>query len=354
MDAVEGRRNEDGLFLGKGKMKSMMRARVCFALAVSAMSAVAADAIIPFDIAVIPDEVIKSIRSSNRAVIREMKEFRNSQAIVFLDRNDQRKLDSAIAFFDRQRNLGRSPNELMDFFNGLSDVYGRPSHAELPDESAAWRFHAPCKLERGDLVFARSTDIWSGYLANSSLRDKRFSHIAIVLEGGEKPVLLDASLDVDAAETRFCKGEWGDVVGGSIDCAVWRFNGDASVRTRIGAEAEKKVGVPFDPSFSLKTKDRLYCSELVREAVNKAAGREIIGTSRKGDFEYVAVDDCYRNEMTKVWDCRDVKPVVESGAKQSERPTARKQGSRPIVVETASTTNAPVRRTIRFVPKNRR
>ena len=86
--------------------------------------------------------------------------------------------------------------------------------------------------------------------------------------------------------------------------------------------------------------------------MDEAAGREVIGTSRKGDFEYVAVDDCYRSEMTKVWDCRDMKPVAESGAKQSEGPTARKQESRPVVVETTSTTNAPVRRTIRFIPKN--
>ena len=95
----------------------------------------------------------------------------------------------------------------------------------------------------------------------------------------------------------------------------------------------------------MKTKDRLYCTEMVRDCVNEAAGREVIGTSRKGDFEYVAVDDCYRNEMVKVWDCRDQKP-------EEKKPIQRLQ-SRPVVIKSASTTNAPVRRTIRFIPKNR-
>ena len=187
-----------------------------------------------------------------------------------------------------------------------------------------------------------------------STREARFTHAGIVVISNGVPIITSVCVDDISASGEVCPQSWTDYSYGSLEQAVYRYSGpDADkVRERIARAAEKRIGIPFDPAFDLKTKDRLYCTEMVRDCVNEAAGREVIGTSRKGDFEYVAVDDCYRNEMTKVWDCRDVKPVAESGAKQSERPTARKQGSRPVVVETTSTTNAPVRRTIRFIPKN--
>ena len=181
----------------------------------------------------------------------------------------------------------------------------------------------------------------------ASTREKRFTHVGIVVSYGEAARMIDFSAQdvewhIKALRVPVC-----EIMDDAFDLAVYRYTGpDADkVRERIARAAEKRIGTPFDPTFDLKTKDRLYCTEMVRDCVNEAAGREVIGTSRKGDFEFVAVDDCYRNEMTKVWDCRDVKPVAEI-------PT-RKQGPRLVVVDAASATNAPARRTIRFVPKNR-
>ena len=314
-----------------------------------------ADAISPSDAALLPKEVVKSLRDSNRVLVREMREFRASQAVVLLDKNGLEALDKAIALFDRYQGLGHSPEEMAAFFNEISELaIIHPTSIAL-DEVAGWRDLPPCKLERGDIVLAWSTDIWAEHFANASSHDKRFSHIAVVLTGGPKAVLVETGTSDDAdGETLFAKCGWEDVCGGAIDCAVFRFSGNKDVRARIGDEAEKRVGVLFDASFDLKTKKRLYCAEMVRDSVNAAVGREVIGTSRKGDFEYVAVDDCYRNEMTKVWDCRDVKPVAESGAKQTEKRLAQQPESSTVVVENMSTTNAPVRRTIRFVPRNRR
>ena len=197
------------------------------------------------------------------------------------------------------------------------------------------------ELRRGDLLLVRNRGIWSRFLIGASQRENRFSHVDIVITP-HNVVSVDVDEHTGKGVVRACAIE-----SCAEEFAVYRYSGpDAEkVRERIARAAEKRIGTPFDPAFDLKTKDRLYCTEMVRDCVNEAAGREVIGTSRKGDFEYVAVDDCYRNEMTKVWDCRDQKP--------EEKQTIQKLQSRPVVIENASTTNAPVRRTIRFIPKNR-
>ena len=201
-------------------------------------------------------------------------------------------------------------------------------------------------IRRGDLLFRTANGPGSTVYFRASTREKRFTHAGVVVASGEDMKVVDFSVqdaewDVRAASVPIC-----EFMNEVSDLAVYRYSGpDAEkVRERIARAAEKRIGTPFDPAFDLKTKDRLYCTEMVRDCVNEAAGHEVIGTSRKGDFEYVAVDDCYRNEMTKVWDCRDQKP--------EEKQQIQKLQSRPVVIESSSTTNAPVRRTIRFIPKN--
>ena len=156
-------------------------------------------------------------------------------------------------------------------------------------------------------------------------------------------------------ETHFAKREWADVCGCAIDCAVFRLKGNEAVRSRIGDEAEKRIGISFDPSFDLKTKNRLYCAEMVRDAVNAAAGREVIGTSKKGDFEYVAIDDCYRSGFTKIFDAKDWRGDAALVKEQE----AKSHGPLPPVSSTpvASKTKKPVAHlstnsviSIRFVP----
>ena len=330
-----------------------MRKAALLTLAIAVGSALsAADTITRQDLTLLPDEIFRTLGNSNRVLAREMREFRGSPAYVLLDGDGKIALDRAITFFERYGELGRNPERLTDFFNGMAVLAKRSPDAATPKDNESWWYSPQCKLERGDIVLARSADVWSDYFANVSSSDKRFSHIAVVLTGGESPMLVETDND-ENGETHFSKREWAEVCGCAVDCAVFRLKGNEAVRSRIGDEAEKCIGIPFDPTFDLNTKDRLYCAEMVRDCVNEAAGREVIGTSRKGDFEYVAVDDCYRNEMTKVWDCRDEKPIADSGAKQAEEQPAQEPSPRPVVVDAASTTNAPVRRTIRFIPKSR-
>ena len=148
-------------------------------------------------------------------------------------------------------------------------------------------------------------------------------------------------------ETRFMKRKWEDVCGGSVDCAVYRYDGDSAVRSRIGDEAEKSLGIMFDSVFDLKTKKRLYCAEMVRNAVNAATGRETIGTSKKGDFEYVAIDDCYRTGFVKVFDAKEWKPTRQESAPVTP-PWAVPSNAPRAEVSGSSATNRTTR--VRIVP----
>ena len=153
--------------------------------------------------------------------------------------------------------------------------------------------------------------------------------------------------DNSEGETRFKRCNWEEVCGGSIDCAVYRYDGSDVVRSRIGDEAEKAIGVRFDSAFDLKTKKRLYCAEMVRNAVNAAVGREVVGTSRKGDFEYVAIDDCYRTGFVKVFDAKEWKPARQESAPVTP-PWAVPSNAPMAKVPGSSATNRTTR--VRIVP----
>lgn len=349
MDVKGCRWKSDELFMGERKMRELFLKTAFFA----SLSALAvAEDISPSFFTLIPDEVVKSIRASNRVLAREMREFRASPAIVLLDKEGRSALEKAILFFERHSKLGQSPEELEVFFNGLESVAGKHEDVEKTEQLATWRFAPPCELKKGDLILARSTDVWSGYFANASLRDNRFSHIAVVSGVGVKPVLVETINGPDG-ETHFGRRSWSDVCGSAVDCAVYRYAGTENVRAKIGDEAEKRVGIPFDASFDLKTKNRLYCAEMVRDSVNEAAGHEVIGTSRKGSFEYVAIDDCYRKSFVKVFDARDWKGEEAKGGR-AQAPTLMPKQTRataptqPTPIKSTSTTNRIIR--IRFIP----
>lgn len=264
--------------------------------------------------------------------------FKRSSAYDFLSNDEKRMLDVMARISHLcAAGYGREAELLAESIVKDGGMLSFETKRLMPPTSYA-------DLRRGDLVFRTEKAFLSRCFVDASTRDRRFSHVGIVLTGGVGATILTIGGDVSSIGTA-TSVTWSEFLWGSVDCAVYRFKGGSNVGDRIARAAEKRIGTPFDPAFDLKTKDRLYCTEMVRDCVNEAAGREVIGTSRKGDFEYVAVDDCYRNEMTKVWDCRDQKP--------EEKQPIQKLQSRPVVIENASTTNAPVRRTIRFIPKNR-
>ena len=207
---------------------------------------------------------------------RDYNEFKSSPAYGFLDESERQKLDRM----------------------------ARGQQVDLPRADRSTVYSVPDGLQVGDLVLRREDAFLSRHFVNASSVEKRFSHVGIVMQTSPVPLIVTVGDSIDNSATSL---SWSTFFAYASDCAVYRFAGDANIGERIARAAEKRIGIPFDPAFDLKTKDRLYCSELVRDAVNEAVGKPVIGTTKKGTFEYVAIDDCYRSGWTKVFDAKEGK-----------------------------------------------
>lgn len=229
----------------------------------------------------------------SRGTDEDLKKFKGSPAYGFLNAEERVQLEK----LSRHRSE-KVPSE--DILTMIPDVdqlrYASAVSERVPEE-----------VRRGDLVLRTDMVFLSHCFVEASSREKRFSHIGVVQRGGTHPRILSVEYCDSKGASCVSIVEWHNFLRTSVDCAVYRFAGDANIGERIARAAEKRIGILFDPAFDLKTKDRLYCSELVRDAVNEAVGKPVIGTTKKGTFEYVAIDDCYRSGWTKIFDAKEGK-----------------------------------------------
>ena len=167
-----------------------------------------------------------------------------------------------------------------------------------------WRKSSPVETQPGDLVFRRDNGVWSWFFIQASKREKRFSHVGIVLDGGKNPIIVHADASELTGIGCVRKQNWAGFFSESVDGALYRYYGTRHVRVRIAAEACKRLGVPFDTGFDMSSTNKLYCSELVREAVNGATSYETIGcTILPNRKTMISIDDCYCTNMIKVAEC---------------------------------------------------
>ena len=161
--------------------------------------------------------------------------------------------------------------------------------------SAPWQKSAPVEIKRGDIVLRRGDGLWTQWFVDASTREKLYSHVGIAVTDGKAPMVVHSEADDMGADGRVKRDRWSVFQAGSFAAAAYRISDDPALRERIAQAAERRLGMPFDPSFSLADTNRLYCSQFVRDAVNEAAGREVIGVTMQGGVAIVAVDDCYAN-----------------------------------------------------------
>ena len=178
----------------------------------------------------------------------------------------------------------------------------------LPILSAAegfmcsWQDCPPINLKTGDLVFRRGQGIWTSYFINVSSREKRFSHVGIVVDGGDEPILIHADADERTGYGFVHTETWCSFFINTLECAVFRYDGDPSVASNIVVNAKRRLGVKFDSDFDMGETNRLYCSETVRIAINEAVGTNLVGSTDVCGRKVVAIDDLYRNGFKRIYD----------------------------------------------------
>lgn len=220
----------------------------------------------------------------------DIERFKGSPAYSFLSASERKTLQDLHVWL-ATAHPSRLPTTLED----------RAAHAE----TSRRRIPLPPGLQCGDLVFRREEGFLSHHFVEASSREKRFSHVGVVIACEDGVGIL--SVEANGASSGVV-GEmsWAAFMESAVDGAVYRL-GQGEAGMRIAQAAKRRAGISFDPAFDLKTKDRLYCSELVRDAVNEAVGKRVVGTTKRGGFEYVALDDCYRTGWVKVFDAREAK-----------------------------------------------
>jgi uncharacterized protein YycO len=166
------------------------------------------------------------------------------------------------------------------------------------------------RLQAGDIVCRYGEGLWSRHFRDMSLRDKRFSHVGIVILESNHPFVIHASADDYSGHGQVDKELFSEFINDATDFAVYRIKGHGDIGTKIASNAMTYIRKPFDIHFDLSTKNEVYCSELVRLCVNSAAGDEVIGTSKIRGKNVVAIDDCYLHpSVFVVYD----KTKIESG-----------------------------------------
>lgn len=150
-------------------------------------------------------------------------------------------------------------------------------------------------LQSGDIIFRYGNGLWSRQFRNMSLRDKRFSHVGIVVIDSGQSYVVHASADDRHGHGQVERELVSCFLADAADFALYRVRGDVASGLQIACNALTYIGTSFDVCFSLDTDTEVYCSELVRICVNSAAGSEIIGTSMVEGIHIVAIDDCYNH-----------------------------------------------------------
>ena len=183
-------------------------------------------------------------------------------------------------------------------------LFGSPLPIVVTERSVPdWHDRPPIRVEIGDLVFRRGKGFWTKYFINSSTREKRFSHVGMVVSNENDHVLLIHS---EADDLTGVGGvglsNWQSFFNHALECAVFRYNGSHNDLVQIVTKGQQMLGVPFDASFNMENTNRLYCTEFIRIAINDGLKTNLVGWTEINGCRIVAIDDIYRNGFIKVFD----------------------------------------------------
>ena len=188
----------------------------------------------------------------------------------------------------------------------------------------SWQAAPPVDICVGDVVVRKGHGTWTRYFINCSSREKRFSHVGIVVSNETRCVIVHSEANelTGIGCVRF--ESWQGFYAEALECAVFRFDGDSSVASNIAINAKRRLGVKFDSAFDMGETNRLYCSELVRLAINEAVGTNLVGFTKVCGRNVVAIDDLYRNGFRRIYDshhpelCTNEAVAVSSRKSQQE------------------------------------
>lgn len=137
----------------------------------------------------------------------------------------------------------------------------------------------PADLQPGDVVFIGVDGaFWAEMASASSLPAHRFGHVGIAARDERGAlVIVHAGGAPDRGSAPVLAVPFVEFAAEADRVGIYRLNGSRETREAAARTALSyaRAGLQFDGDFSLETRERLYCTELVWRAFN-AAGADTV------------------------------------------------------------------------------
>lgn len=159
--------------------------------------------------------------------------------------------------------------------------------------------------ENGDLIYRFGDGFFSGLFRDFSEKEKIYSHTGILIrEGSSDSLFVIHAEGSELTGVGNVKKEPASVFLHKVDdWAVYRFKGTREQRDKIAGLALDfwRRRMPFDMHFDALDSSAVYCTELVADCINVAAGAPVIipRTCRDGRY-FIAIDDTYMNTSIQI------------------------------------------------------
>jgi len=135
------------------------------------------------------------------------------------------------------------------------------------------------QLQAGDVVFLSAQQaLWARLASQWSLPKFKHGHVGmVIIDRDGRPMVVHASGDPTRARATVRAVTVDKFFEEAHGAAVFRMKNRAAARVAAATvEGYARRRVLFDTEFSLKTRNRLYCSEMIWRAMSAALGRDVV------------------------------------------------------------------------------
>lgn len=166
----------------------------------------------------------------------------------------------------------------------------------------AWQNDPPVEVCVGDVVVRKGYGTWTQYFIDCSSRERRFSHVGIVVSNETQCVIVHSDANEWTGIGCVRLESWKGFYAGALECAVFRHVGPADTSKGFASRGIELLGVPFDGVFDMEETNRLYCTEFVREVINDVLKTNLVGWTSVCGHRVIALDDIYRHGFKRIYD----------------------------------------------------
>ena len=134
------------------------------------------------------------------------------------------------------------------------------------------------RLQAGDVIFLSAPKaLWARLASQWSLPRYNHGHVGmIVIDRDGRPLVVHASGDPTRSHSTVRAVSLAKFLEEAESAAVFRMNDRAAAPAAAAASAFARRRVPFDTDFSLKSRNKLYCSEMIWRAMSAALHRDVV------------------------------------------------------------------------------